>query len=570
MTRRVIPHGTAAALDAEVLLVGEIAIDDTADELRIGDGSTVGGLPVTMPAALAATGGAALVGSKRSEASTVLRTVSDRLHDVVNVLDWIPTNLHAGIRDRSNSTALQTYIQAALDEAPLGCDLVFPQGDYRTTAAVNMTRQMNIIGYYARFQGLFATDVTSNLFNVAIETAVLGSTEARETRIQGVRMYFATGGKHTLDIQNASPLTANHEMVIESSAFSALSTSTGAAIHIHGGTDTQLHKIVNCRVENTIHLDDCADRCIVDKCNIYGNNVGVLVDVTKGAFHTLITDNVITSRDGAVFVKRGSQVFIERNQIEQVGTNAGIGLAHIAIKPSETNYASQRCVIRDNNFGGGAATVDTSIYLETDAAGVEDTLIDGNTFGRGISVYDVKIVDSGVRGTRLGPNNQWRGNRSIDGGAVVIDGSGNAGANTANPRDVSFVEDAGSQTYGVWKTISSMSAHSGVTASSNFRIRKNLDDTLSIEGYVTADGTATGGGTVLFTLPTGMWPKTSNQRLVIPTQATSGGGNGISYVVASASTGAMTVSQLSAAGDLYFSYASGMSVKGRIKYQPGV
>jgi hypothetical protein len=44
MTRRVIPHGTAAALDAEILLVGEIAIDDTVDELRIGDGNTTGGL----------------------------------------------------------------------------------------------------------------------------------------------------------------------------------------------------------------------------------------------------------------------------------------------------------------------------------------------------------------------------------------------------------------------------------------------------------------------------------------------------------------------------------------------
>lgn len=59
--------------------------------------------------------------------------------DTVNVLDWIPEILHAGIKDRTNTTDLTAYVQAAFaycdtfGETSLagGRTLYFPAGDYR-------------------------------------------------------------------------------------------------------------------------------------------------------------------------------------------------------------------------------------------------------------------------------------------------------------------------------------------------------------------------------------------------------------------------------------------------------
>lgn len=55
MSRRQLPRGTAAQLDAATFLPGEIAVDTTNDELRYdGDGSTVGGIVVAKKSAVEA------------------------------------------------------------------------------------------------------------------------------------------------------------------------------------------------------------------------------------------------------------------------------------------------------------------------------------------------------------------------------------------------------------------------------------------------------------------------------------------------------------------------------------
>lgn len=61
----------------------------------------------------------------------VSRALSSIIGDRISVLAFIPTALHAGIADASNSTALETYIQAAITYAKsVGKAVFFPGGTY--------------------------------------------------------------------------------------------------------------------------------------------------------------------------------------------------------------------------------------------------------------------------------------------------------------------------------------------------------------------------------------------------------------------------------------------------------
>lgn len=70
----------------------------------------------------------------------VTRTWQSKTSDVVSILDFIPVNLHAGIRDGSGSTDLQTYLAAARTYAGTlsqPCEIVFPSGKYTTSVSPN-------------------------------------------------------------------------------------------------------------------------------------------------------------------------------------------------------------------------------------------------------------------------------------------------------------------------------------------------------------------------------------------------------------------------------------------------
>jgi hypothetical protein len=61
----------------------------------------------------------------------VQRTVESKLQDVVSVLEFIPTNLHASIKDGSATTDCRTYIEAAINAVAVnGGTLFFPRGTY--------------------------------------------------------------------------------------------------------------------------------------------------------------------------------------------------------------------------------------------------------------------------------------------------------------------------------------------------------------------------------------------------------------------------------------------------------
>lgn len=78
----------------------------------------------------------------------VARTLDDKLQGYIDALDFIPTSLHAGIRDGTNSTNLSTYINSALTAAT-GQRLVLTPGFYKITSGLNVPAGTWIDGWGA-------------------------------------------------------------------------------------------------------------------------------------------------------------------------------------------------------------------------------------------------------------------------------------------------------------------------------------------------------------------------------------------------------------------------------------
>jgi hypothetical protein len=76
--------------------------------------------------------------------SSTARSAKDRAADKVNVLDFIPANLHAGIKDRTGVTDLSSYVQAAID-ATLG-EVVFPAGTYWFSSSLTVRTGRTLTG----------------------------------------------------------------------------------------------------------------------------------------------------------------------------------------------------------------------------------------------------------------------------------------------------------------------------------------------------------------------------------------------------------------------------------------
>ena len=79
------------------------------------------------------------------------RSLADRFTDVANVLDYIPSNLHAGIKSAGNTTDLTPYIQDAIDDQKIrgGSPVYMPSGTYLFTQ-LKIPRNFSLIGDGAR------------------------------------------------------------------------------------------------------------------------------------------------------------------------------------------------------------------------------------------------------------------------------------------------------------------------------------------------------------------------------------------------------------------------------------
>jgi hypothetical protein len=91
---------------------------------------------------LAASGGAALVGTVNAGTGAVLRTVQARLRDTVSAFDFIPVAEHAAIVARTSTYNATTAIQAAIDT---GKTVEFPAGDYQAVGLTMSTARQRLI-----------------------------------------------------------------------------------------------------------------------------------------------------------------------------------------------------------------------------------------------------------------------------------------------------------------------------------------------------------------------------------------------------------------------------------------
>lgn len=94
--------------------------------------------PSPTSAALAASGGAALVGFLQSGAGAVARAVQEKLRDAVCVFDFMTSAQIADVQSGAASIDVSPAIQAAWNySASIGANLSFPSGTYRVISALS-------------------------------------------------------------------------------------------------------------------------------------------------------------------------------------------------------------------------------------------------------------------------------------------------------------------------------------------------------------------------------------------------------------------------------------------------
>lgn len=142
-----------------------------------------------------------------------------------NVLRFIPYSLHAGIRDRTNTTDLRSYVQNAFDSTN---DIYFPGGDYRIESQISRsTGQFRMYG-----EGKY-------LSRIIMPQTWDGS----------------TGGKSILSVGDTVDFTKIEDVFIEDLSFeydSRIGSNTASSIY----PGIQIYKIDGfslrrCRIKNT-------------------------------------------------------------------------------------------------------------------------------------------------------------------------------------------------------------------------------------------------------------------------------------------------------------------------------
>jgi len=347
--------------------------------------------------------GAATVKAKRTAASTVPATVKSLLETRVSVREWGASG--------TSTASDHAKLQKAIDEAPLGSTLHFPGGVFFTTG-LNVNRQLSISCDPGTLILGVGSDPNVDVINIKMPASATVEGSANAMNFHNLRAETAVGfnARATLNIESQSGVDAP---LLNFSFFggriAARDAQAGPAVRIAGLT-SKMHKFYSMDIVNQVLMDGCADANALIGCNIYSAKTGVVVDAVPGAFHTLIRDNVITSRDGAVWVKGGSKTKIFDNQIEQTGVNGHSQNAHIILEA--LSYSLMGLEVRGNNFGGSATDVARAIAMLTSGGRtIESAQIGFNTWGV-TSTEDIKILDSGVRYTEIDPLQQFRGPRA--------------------------------------------------------------------------------------------------------------------------------------------------------------
>ncbi len=399
-------------------------------------------------------------------------------------------------------------LQELFDSAPPGATIDFAAGmddggDYRVSRTLTIRKPLSLRGHSSRIVGTMET-ATTDLIRYEPEG------ELRGASISGLRLAFNGPGRDALSFAGGDRGVIGN--VVERCAIDG--GNAGHAIRL-AGRGNHFNAVRDCTlIGNSAHdaavLIESSDGNALENNVIAGIGAGVRLRLEPGAYKTAIVGGAITSRDMGVHILAAQQVDIERVQFEQGRGNAGgdanraAQASHIVIEgagryPNGEEVRDVR--IHACNFGSGRNQACAITLL----ANARDVLIDENYFNSlGTAKLDLAIRAASVIGTRIGPNNRVGGER---------EGIRRAQANALDPKDLFYVLDRGTGTYGAYKDSAALRLAHGWQAQPGFAFWKTAGDILHFRSGLRAGD---GAGELIGTLPPGFRPR-NTQRVLVAT-----------------------------------------------------
>lgn len=280
--------------------------------------------------------------------------------------------------------------------------------------------------------------------------------------------------RHSIHIDLTSPTAFFAKSMINRCIFSY---SNGASIKLTNPTNTDgffTSSITNNIMYGGIDLERSGDSVTIEGNQIAGSHTGIKITTVTGAMRTLISENNITTANGAMILTDVSQISIKNNQMEAVGTKI-----------------SQDSVIMIN--GGNNITIEEN-NLDT-LGNIANCININNTVKSSIDKNSMNIltanmhiiVGSGAKDTYIGYKNVPRKDGIISNNLAIT----NNGIGTTNV-DVNLTLLNG------W--VGNDSATYGLP-----RISKTADGIVTLKGQIKSGTTSF--NTIMFVLPQGFIPK---------------------------------------------------------------
>ena len=355
---------------------------------------------------------------KYPNASTVNRTVFDRLEDEVSILDFIPTQYHDAIRNNTLTADVSVFVQAAIDA---GKPLFWPAGTY----IVNNVNNDNAPSKVVVWRGASSTKTilkTTARQNYVLRIGTPGAPWGSGGRLELSEMRFVYGlpGWDTLtgnpNIGLLTMYRASSSRIIQL----ACSESNNCGIYIN---DIGYTSITECNIGG--HRYDCIN---FDSTDLNNPVTSTLVESSQ----------VNTGLRSSVRIKDGFNISIRQCQMEDSETAVLIEGTDNRMLVINENYVEATRGDYDIDAGScagiGFSIYDNYLFGTPDVATLNlpsnpqsnfQPLIYYNNFGATpkIAVNGV-VVDAGATTNNQQLQNfcnlEWLQNsRSISGGAVL-------------------------------------------------------------------------------------------------------------------------------------------------------
>lgn len=380
-------------------------------------------------------------GFLQSGTDALVRSWQDKAADWISVMDFIPESLHAGIRDGSNVTALQTYIQAAVTAAS-GKTLYFPPGVYLVTAATATAAvTLPVAGIRLVGSGRYSSTITCG---AAVACVMMAAVDAEKIEIIGLGFDGNNNGTR-LGWQRALILRGVLDVNVEGCLFYRIGDGGllfgkqgfGGSDNVPNGT-RQPKRVrvldcdwVDCRgtvclLSKYTGIDDwqASHNRFRDSCTI-----GISVESENGGTdfskRTIVTNNTVTGcsyaySSGLSPVAWGisigelvENVVCANNVIDGVAGDTIAAGINISTSPSQTDEVTRRILVASNTINSVSATGGNGAYgvlVQAGDTSLTDTIVSGNVITgvrRGIAIEcDSSATTLGyVRGITIDANN---------------------------------------------------------------------------------------------------------------------------------------------------------------------